>query len=57
LAKNGQPITKFFNSVPSAQLQSHAPDDSDKSDDNHEPKSECEEYFNYGQLIVSIENE
>ena len=57
LAKNGQPITKSFNPLPPAQLRSHAPDNSDKSDDNHESESECEEYFNYGQLIMSIENE
>jgi hypothetical protein len=57
LAKNGQPITKFFNPLPPDQLQPHPPDDSDKSDDNHESESECEEYFDYGQLIMSIENE
>jgi hypothetical protein len=56
LAKNGQPITRFFNPLPSTQLQSHAPNDSDKSDDSQESESECEEYFNYEKLIISIEN-
>jgi hypothetical protein len=56
LAKNGQPITNFFNP---SQLQPHAPNDPDKSDqesnqsDNQE--SEHEDHCEYGQLIKSVE--
>ncbi|CAB4401464.1 unnamed protein product [Rhizophagus irregularis] len=53
-------ITNFFNPL---SLQSHPPSDPDKPDnqsDNQnsdDQNSECEEYFNYKQLIKSLENE
>lgn len=46
LIKNGQPITRFFSPLPQT---------SDKSDDDQE--SECDESFDYKQLIISVENE
>ncbi|CAG8618418.1 5785_t:CDS:2 [Funneliformis caledonium] len=58
LAKNGQPITNFFNPF---QLQPHALNDPNKSDqksnqsDNQE--SEHEDHCEYGQLIKSVEKE
>jgi len=57
LAENGQQITNFFNPLP---LQSFTPNDSNKSDDQQsnqsdDQNSECEEYFNYEQLIKSLE--
>jgi hypothetical protein len=57
LAENGQQITSFFNPSP---LQNHPSNDPDKSDDqksnqSDDQNSECEEHFNYEQLIKSLE--
>ncbi|PKY54568.1 hypothetical protein RhiirA4_473455 [Rhizophagus irregularis] len=60
LAENDQQITNFFNPL---SLQSHPSSDPDKPDnqsDNQnsdDQNSECEEHFNYEQLIKSLENE
>ncbi len=57
MAENGQRITNFFNPL---LLQSFTPNDSNKSDDqqsnqSNDQNSECEEYFNYKQLIKFLE--